>query len=442
MDKTMALVTLGCKVNQYDTQAMRELLAQAGYREVPFEEKADVYVVNTCTVTATGDQKSRQMIGRAHHTNPEALIVVAGCYAQRAAEEAAAIPGVGLVLGTQDRGKIAQLVAQAAAQKGGARLAVDTLEKKGLPYEGLRVTQSQAHTRANLKIQEGCRQFCTYCIIPYVRGPLRSRAVEDAAQEAERLVAAGHREIVLTGIHLTSYGLDGEEKGRFKGEQLLELLGRLEAIPGLARVRMGSVEPQLLHSRFIEGLRLLKKLCPHWHVSLQSGSAGVLSRMRRTYGPEEYLAALERLRAAFPGVAITTDVMCGFPGETEQEHRESLAFVERAAFSRIHVFTYSPRAGTPAAQMPLQVPRAEKKRRTHEMLRLGERLEAAYMEGLLDTVQEVLFETPVEGMADTSAGYTPSYVHVRCTGAAPGELAKVKIISRQGEFLTGQAVKG
>ena len=188
--------------------------------------------------------------------------------------------------------------------------------------------------------------------------------------------------------------------------------------------------------------RQLKKLCPHWHVSLQSGSAGVLSRMRRTYGPEEYLAALERLRAAFPGVAITTDVMCGFPGETEQEHRESLAFVERAAFSRIHVFTYSPRAGTPAAQMPLQVPRAEKKRRTHEMLRLGEQLEAAYMEGLLDTVQEVLFETPVEGMADTSAGYTPSYVHVRCTGAAPGELAKVKIISRQGEYLTGQAVKG
>ena len=417
--KTVAFATLGCKVNQYDSDAMALLFERAGYRVVDFRERADVYVVNTCTVTGTGDRKSRQMLGRAHRANPEAVLVVAGCYAQQDPEAVLALPGVKVALGTQRRGEVVSLCERAAAT-GQPINAVTSLA--GARYEDLSAPRQSGHTRAHVKIQEGCRQFCTYCVIPYARGPLRSRPLARVLQEVEALCADGVREVVLTGIHLASYGRDIGQPGA-----LLSVLEALEGVDGLERVRLGSLEPTLIDEAFIAGIAPLTKLCPHFHLSLQSGCARTLERMGRRYSPQQYARAAALLRQYDPLAALTTDVMVGFPGESEADHADSLAFVERMGFARIHVFAYSPRKGTPAAAYPDQVDPKIKEARAHEMGQLGDRLAVAYARGLVGRVEPVLLEQPHQGRM---AGYTRYYVNTLtdAPAARAGELVPCALV--------------
>ena len=330
-----AFCTLGCKVNQYDTEAMRELFEKAGYETVDFSEPADVYLINTCTVTQTGDKKSRQMISRAHALSPNAKIVVAGCYAQRAPEEVLALPGVNLVIGTKERARVVELVEKLAQDK---QDAVSDLRTERT-FEPLTASH-EGRTRAQLKIQEGCDRFCTYCIIPYARGPIRSRPLQDVRCELEKLAAAGYHEVVLTGIHLMSYGRDLGD-----GVTLIDAIAQAEGLSQIRRIRLGSLEPQLLSETFVRALAENPRVCHQFHLSLQSGSAGVLKRMNRRYTPEEYAECVHRLRSAMPGCAITTDIIVGFPGETEEEFEETLAFARQVSLARIHVFPYSRRAG-------------------------------------------------------------------------------------------------
>lgn len=412
---TAAFCTLGCKVNQYDSQAMLEILEKDGYSSIPFGEKADVYVVNTCTVTSTGDQKSRQMIRRAHRQNPQAAIVVTGCMAQRAAKELL-LPGVRLILGTQRRAEIAELLRRAMAQEEPV-VAVEPLGK--VPFEKLQVTASEGHTRATLKIQEGCRNFCTYCIIPSVRGPIRSRPLEDVEAEACRLAQAGFEEIVVTGIHLASYGLDMDGKWT-----LLDALEAIHRAPGVKRIRLGSLEPRIVTEEFARRLQEMPKVCPQFMLALQSGCDTVLHRMGRRYTTGEYAAAVAALRKAYGDPALTTDLMCGFPGETEEEFQETLKFVKEIGFARIHVFPYSEREGTPAAKMPDSVPKQVREERARRLIEVGKEMEAEYASRLKGQIREVLFERACPGGAE---GYTGEYVRVVADGT-PGKLQRVHIL--------------
>ena len=422
--KRVAFYTLGCKVNQYDTEAMLECFERAGYRVVDFKEEADVYVVNTCTVTGTGDQKSRKTIRRTARQNPQAAIVVAGCLAQREADEMLAIPGVALVVGSQKRGRVVEMLEQALLEKRKLS-AVDSL--KGAEFEQLSVSGHEGKTRATMKIQEGCDRYCAYCIIPSVRGPVRSMPLESVAQEAKRLSEAGYRELVLTGIHLASYG-------RGMGIDLLSAIEAVHAIPGVERIRLGSLEPSVVSEEFVARIATLPKVCRQFHLSMQSGSRGVLGRMRRSYTPEQYALAVARLRGAFDDCAITTDVLCGFPGETEAEHGETMAFVKRMAFARIHVFPYSRREGTVADGMPDQIPQQVKNERAAQLIALGNRLEAEFVQSLIGTEQEVLFEEMDDkGLCQ---GYTGQYVRVHAQ-ANPGDLCWVHIDSAQGAAAFG-----
>lgn len=411
--KTVAFHTLGCKVNQYDSQAMLELFEQAGYESRPFHGKADVYVVNTCVVTGEGERKSLQAVRRALKQNPEAAVVLSGCLAQKEAERLLPL-GVRLVLGNQRRGEVVALLHQ-ALEDGVQLAAVDGVSR--IPYEPLTVARSEGKTRAVMKIQEGCDRYCTYCIIPYVRGTIRSREPVDISREAERLANAGYQEIVLTGIHLSSYGRDLKD-----GSGLLEAVRRVAAVEGVRRIRLGSLEPVVVDRAFVEGLTALPKLCPQFHLSLQSGSDSVLSRMRRRYTAAEYLEAVRLLRGAFPDCALTTDVLTGFPGETEEEHRETLRFCRQVGFARMHVFPFSAREGTQAARMPGQLSRAVKDARARELIALNEELARSYRESLLHTQQEVLFETMA---GERCQGYSPQYQSVVAAGVSPGEIRRV-----------------
>ena len=421
----VAFHTLGCKVNQYDSEAMLECFARAGYEIVPFSQEADVYGVNTCTVTGTGDAKSLKLIRRLHREHPEAKIIVCGCLAQRDAARVL-LPGVALVIGVQHRAQVVELFERAVAS-GEPLCAVDSL--KDAAFENLSVSRHEGKTRATMKIQEGCDRFCTYCVIPYVRGPVRSMPLPAVREEAVRLAGAGYREIVVTGIHLASYG-------RGEGTTLLDAIHAVAEPEGVKRIRLGSLEPLIVTPEFVEGIAAESKVCRHFHLSMQSGSAGVLRRMRRRYTPEEYLHAVERLRAAFPDCAITTDVLTGFPGETDAEAQETVEFVRRVAFARIHVFPYSPRAGTIAAAMPNPVDDAKKQWRTNELLEIGNQLEAAYVQRLTGTTQEVLFERQLEG--GWAEGLTGQYVRVRALARA-NELLPVRLLSRQGTVVLGEA---
>ncbi len=418
---TVACCTLGCKVNQYDTQAMLERFLAEGYRAVPFADVADVYIINTCTVTGTGDKKSMQMIRRALRRNPGAEIIVAGCLAQRSGAELL-LPGVRLVLGTQRRGEVVTLLRKALAQHT-ALVAVDTLTE--VPFEALNVTALEGHTRAVLKIQEGCNRYCSYCIIPSVRGPVRSRPLEDVAAEARRLADAGFIEIVLTGIHLTSYGLDLSD-----GTTLLDAIRAVHAAEGIARVRLGSLEPLVVTPAFVAALKTLPKVCPHFHLALQSGSDTVLSRMRRRYTSAQFLAACDLLRADFPQAAITTDAMTGFPGETDAEFAQTLRTCEQAQFARMHVFPYSEREGTVAASLPGVVPKAVRERRAGELIALGQTMQQASMRRLVGTTQPVLFE-------EDDGGYTPAYVYVRAANGKIGTIQSVRITAISGDEAQG-----
>jgi threonylcarbamoyladenosine tRNA methylthiotransferase MtaB len=424
---TVAFCTLGCKVNQYDSQAMLEAFLAAGYKQAAFEDAADVYVINTCTVTGTGDKKSRQAVRRALRRNPAAAVVVAGCLAQRAAGDLLQ-PGVRLVLGTRRRAEVVELLERALAEDA-ALVAVDQLT--AAPFERLAVTAHEGHTRAVLKIQEGCDRRCSYCVIPDVRGPARSRPLADGRAEAARLAEAGFAEIVLTGIHLTSYGKDmGREIS------LIDAIRAVHAPEGVRRVRLSSLEPTVVTPDFIGALRALPKMCPHFHLALQSGSDAVLARMRRRYTSAAFLRACALLREAFPLAAITTDVMTGFPGETQAEFAETQRTVEAAGFARMHVFPYSERAGTPAANLPGSVPKAEREARARTLIAQGEALRQAYLHGLLGSVQQVLLEE-----ADSRGrmtGYTPQYVRVSTPGGAPGQLRAVRLTALDGEGMAGE----
>ena len=424
--RTIAVHTLGCKVNQYDSEAMLECFERAGYAAVEFPGDADVYLINTCTVTGTGDNKSMKLIRRVHREHPQSDIIVAGCLAQRDAAHVL-LEGVRLVIGVQKRQQVVQLYEQAVAE-GRSLNAVEEL--KDIPFEQLFVSRHEGRTRATMKIQEGCDRYCAYCIIPSVRGPVRSMPVCEVRREAERLAEAGYRELVVTGIHLGSFGRGTEET-------LIDAIRAVHDVPGMRRVRLGSIEPVTVTEEFAHAVANMPGVCRQFHLSMQSGSAGVLKRMRRRYTPEAYMEAVERIRAVMPDAAITTDVIAGFPGETQAEHEETLAFVERVGFARIHVFPYSRRSGTIADKMPDQVPEAEKHRRAQELIELGNRLEERYVQLMEGSVREVLFER--EGPDGLCEGYTGEYVRVRAAARA-GEICNVRILRREGTLTFGETV--
>lgn len=428
-NKTVAFHTLGCKVNQYDTQAMRERFEKAGCRTVEFEEKADIYVVNTCTVTGTGDKKSMQTIRRCHRKNPEAAIVVTGCLAQRAADELK-LPGVRLVLGTQRRGEVVELL-ERAMEEDCALIAVETLRQA--PFEHLMVHAHEGHTRATMKIQEGCDRWCTYCIIPSVRGPIRSRPLEEIRAEAESLAQAGFREAVLTGIHLTSYGR--EQHGAIT---LLDAIREVHAVDGIERIRLGSLEPVIVTTEFVEGIKALPKVCHQFHLALQSGSDSVLARMRRRYTSGEFLNACALLREAFEDCALTTDVMTGFPGETEEEFAQTIDTCQKAGFARMHVFPYSEREGTKAAAMEGSVPRYIREERARRLIAIGKELEAKALHNRVGKEDEVLVEE-LDALG-LGVGYTGGYMHVRVADAQPGSIVRVKISGVENDELRGEII--
>ncbi|HOQ63101.1 MAG TPA: tRNA (N(6)-L-threonylcarbamoyladenosine(37)-C(2))-methylthiotransferase MtaB [Clostridia bacterium] len=415
-DKTVAFYTLGCKVNQYDAQAMMEIFERAGYQIRPFGEQADVNVVVTCVVTAAGEQKSRQMLHRVRREQPDSHLVAAGCLAQKDAEKLKDL-GVRLILGNQHREQVVQLLEQAIRENSRITAVEDVLR---VPYEELSITRQEGRTRAVMKIQEGCDRYCAYCIIPYVRGGIRSRAPEAIVREAKRLVCAGYREIVLTGIHLTSYGRD------LGGLTLLDAV-RAAAVDGLGRLRLGSLEPVIASAAFVESLAHIPAVCPQFHLSLQSGSDSVLRRMRRRYTAEEYLAAARRLQDAFPGCALTTDVLVGFPGETQEEFKQTLAFCKQVGFAKMHIFPFSRRAGTAADRMPGQLSRALKTERARQMAALEARMSKGFMASFLGSSQDVLFETLTkDGLA---LGHTPNAINVYCPGGSPGKIQKVRLLA-------------
>lgn len=424
--QTVAFYTLGCKVNQYDTQAMLEKFLEAGYQTVPFEQKADVYVVNTCTVTGTGDKKSMQMLRRARRQNPNAEIVLAGCLAQRMGVELLDT-GARLIIGTQRRGEIVTLL-EDAVRENRQTVAVESLSS--VPYEPLSIRAQEGHTRAVLKIQEGCGRNCTYCIIPSVRGPVRSRPLDEIAREAQRLSEAGFVELVFTGIHLASYGKDFHD-----GTTLLDAVRAAHRVPGIQRIRLGSLEPTIASQAFVAALKELPKVCPQFHLALQSGSDSVLGRMARGYTVAMFEEAVSRLREAFPGAAFTTDILTGFPGETEEEFGQTLAVCRRIGFARMHVFPYSPRAGTKAALLPGQLSRQIKDQRARELIALGEELAGTYHQTLIGAVQPVLLEE--ELASGRLQGYTPSYVRVEVPQGAPGQIVNVRLTESLAEGMAG-----
>lgn len=427
--KTVAFHTLGCKVNQYDSQAMLELFEQAGYQPGDFDQPCDVYVVNTCTVTGTGDKKSMQAVRRARRLNPAADIIVCGCMAQRDGEKLLADTDARLILGTARRAEIVTLLEQ--AQREHTRLCAVT-DVRRAAFEPLLITHQEGRTRATLKIQEGCDRFCTYCIIPYVRGGIRSRSVQDVRDEAARLAQAGYREIVLTGIHLTSYGRDLKN-----GDTLLSVIRAVHDIDSVERIRLGSLEPVIATADFARALGEMPKLCPQFHLALQSGCDSVLRRMRRRYDTAAFRESAQALRAVFPDCALTTDVMSGFPGETDAEHRQSLDFCREMRFARMHVFPYSEREGTAAATMPDPVPRHIREERARELIALGAGMAEDYRRAQLGTVRRVLFEQCADGV---SVGYTPEYMRCEAPGTVCGQTLPVRMTGLLPEGFSGEIV--
>lgn len=400
---SVCFVTLGCKVNQTESEALGQLFRNNGYHVVSSTEKADVVVVNTCTVTNTGGAKSRQTIRRMVKAHPDAFVVVMGCYAQTAPGEILGIAGVDLVLGTQDRGKILELIDQVKEEqqpKSSVRTIWDAKT-----FEELPLIEEESRTRATLKIQEGCNQFCTYCIIPYARGPVRSRIPENAVTEAEKLVAAGYKEIVLTGIHTGSYGEDlGEDW------DLARLVKVLAQIKGLHRLRLSSIEPMEFTPELIDVIINYPAVCPHLHIPLQCGSDAILTRMKRPYTVKEFKELMQRLTSLQPGIAITTDVIVGFPGETEQNFQETLETVRSCGFSGIHVFPYSKREGTPAAKYSEQIPNKIKEERVKALLEVARKSQENYVRRFIGQRVEVLIErVSPEGVA---VGHTGNYIQV------------------------------
>ena len=412
--KKVALHNLGCKVNAYETEAMQELLKDHGYEIVPFQEGADVYIINTCTVTNMADRKSRQMLHKARRMNPEAIIVAAGCYVQT--EKDKIDESIDIVVGNNRKKDIVSILEEYEAGRKGQGMEASPQDghvRKELldinhekEYEELKLSRTAEHTRAYIKVQDGCNQFCSYCIIPYARGRVRSRSMENVVEEVKTLAAGGYKEVVLTGIHLSSYGIDN-------GEDLLSLLVAVHKVDGIERIRLGSLEPRIITEEFVQTISRMPKMCPHFHLSLQSGCDETLKRMNRRYTSGEYMEKCELLRKYFHNPALTTDVIVGFPGETEEEFEKSRAFVESVHFYETHVFKYSRREGTKAAVMPDQVPEEVKAERSSILLELSRKNQQAYEDALIGTVQEVLVEEALE-RPDViyQVGHTKQYVKI------------------------------
>lgn len=430
---TVAFHTLGCKVNHYETEAIWQLFKEADYDRVDFETNADVFVINTCTVTNTGDKKSRQVIRRAIRQNPDAVVCVTGCYAQTSPAEIMEIPGVDIVVGTQDRTKLIDYIEQYKQERQPINGVGNIMKNR--TYEELEVPYFTDRTRASLKIQEGCNNFCTFCIIPWARGLMRSRDPEKVVEQATQLVDSGYKEIVLTGIHTGGYGQD------LKNYNLAQLLRDLETIDGLERIRISSIEASQLTDEVIDVIAASNKVVRHLHIPLQSGSDSVLKRMRRKYSMAHFSERLTKLHAALPGLAVTSDVIVGFPGETEEEFQETYDFIVDHHFSELHVFPYSPRIGTPAARMDDQIDEDIKNERVHRLINLSDQLAKTYASNFEDDVLEVIPEE-VGSEEGTLVGYADNYMKIQFKGdeSLIGQLVKVKIVKadypiNEGELL-------
>ena len=408
-----AFHNLGCKVNSYETEAMQQLLEDAGYEIVPFQEGADVYIINTCSVTNVADRKSRQMLHRAKKMNPSAAVVAVGCYVQAAGAELKKDEAVDLIVGNNQKKDLVQILDDYFADHENSGEILDIGHSQ--EYEELHIRRIADHTRAFIKVQDGCNQFCSYCIIPYTRGRVRSRRPEDIEHEVRGIAEAGYKEIVLTGIHLSSYGVDFKDEQQ---ENLLTLIKRLDQIPGIEHLRLGSLEPRIVTREFAKELARLRTICPHFHLSLQSGCDATLKRMNRRYNAAEYQACCEILREEFDNPAITTDVIVGFPGETEEEFAETERFLKAIHFYEMHIFKYSRRAGTRAADMPDQVPEGTKSVRSDILLALEKQQSLEYRGRFLGTEEEILLEEPIEiDGTKYMMGHTRQYVK----GAVPYE---------------------
>lgn len=457
--KSVALHNLGCKVNFYETEVMRQKLQEEGYQIVAFDQKADIYIINTCTVTNIADRKSRQMLHRARQMNPRAVVVAAGCYAQTGREALEKDDAVDLIIGNNRKKDIVRLLEEylARREEGMLREAVVPDINHTYEYEEMRLKESAEHTRVFIKIQDGCNQFCSYCAIPYARGRVRSRRAEDILEEIRGITERGFREVVLTGIHLSSYGIDLEEEGWRQGRsvpvyrgagreyggraKLIDLVERIHEIPGLERIRLGSLEPRIVTAEAADRLAALPKVCPHFHLSLQSGCDATLRRMNRHYTAGEYYTSVQCLRRAFDHPAITTDVIVGFPGETREEFAETKGFLERVGFYEMHIFKYSKRQGTAAADMPDQVSEKEKAARSSELSELEKRQSAAFRETYIGREAEVLLEDTEEiGGQLWRTGHTKDYVRVavRAEEAPSGnEVVKIPVSG----FLTEEILR-
>ena len=404
--KKAALHNLGCKVNAYETEAMQHLLEEAGYEIVPFTQKADVYVINTCSVTNMADRKSRQMLHKAKKNNPDSIVVAAGCYVQTSEKEVLNDLSVDIVIGNDRKHDLVRLLEEYSMDS--VNDTVDDINDGKHDFEELFIDQTKEHTRAFIKVQDGCNQFCSYCIIPYARGRVRSRRFENVIAEVERLAANGFKEVVLTGIHLSSYGVDFEE-----ATGLLELIQAVNAVKGIECIRLGSLEPKIVTEHFASELSKLDKICPHFHLSLQSGCDATLKRMNRKYTTKEYERGCELLRKYFVHPAITTDVIVGFPGETEEEFEQTKAYLEHIHFYEMHIFKYSKRKGTRAAVMPDQIDEQIKASRSEKLIALGHDMSKEFRKFYIGKNEEVLFEEKaVIGDKEYFVGYTKEYVKV------------------------------
>lgn len=436
--KKAALHNLGCKVNAYETEAMQHILEAAGYEIVPFTEKADVYVINTCSVTNIADRKSRQMLHKAKKNNPYAVVVAAGCYVQTKEAETALDESIDIIIGNNKKHELVKLLEKFEAEKKQeetkqnrkAQLAsIADINHEKQEYEELYLERTAEHTRAFLKVQDGCNQFCSYCIIPFARGRVRSRKAEDVLGEVRRLAEHGYREVVLTGIHLSSYGAD-------TGDSLLHLIELVHEVEGMKRIRLGSLEPRIVTEDFVKRLSRLEKICPHFHLSLQSGCDTVLARMNRRYDTAEYEAGCQMLRKYFSHPAITTDVIVGFPGETEEEFQMTREYLERIHFYEMHIFKYSRREGTKAAAMKNQVPEPEKTRRSAILLDLEKKMSEEFRNDYLGETVTALLEEKMEFEGKTYfTGYTKEYVKVAFE--AGSDLTNQFVTGKISEQLTG-----
>ncbi len=432
--KKVAFYTLGCKVNQYETESMEELFEKQGYEIVNSDSFSDIYVINTCTVTNLSDRKSRQFIRRAKKINKNAITAVVGCYSQVAPEEVAQIEGVNVIIGTTEKHRIVELCEMAEKSNKTINIVQDIKAMKN--FEDLNINEIKSRTRAFMKIQDGCNQFCSYCLIPYARGPIRSRPLESIIDESERLAHNGFKEVVLTGIHVASYGKDLKNQNL----TLLDVIEEVNKIDGIERIRLSSIEPTLIDEEFMKRYAGLSKACDHFHLSLQSGSDRVLKNMNRKYTTNQYKKIVSLIRKYLPCAGITTDIIVGFPGETERDFEDTLNFVRDIGFSRIHVFKYSPRRGTVASKSKNQVNGNIKQKRSDFLIKLGEKVMKDFYQKFVGKTMEVLFEEEMKDNEEYMAGYTTNYIRVlaKASSNVRGKILPVKILKCEKDYLIGE----